>query len=84
MVLYQISAFTTHWKILKKSYKNIDLNISFKVEFKLMGSFSVSDFEYIIKKHETLTDNLSKRIYVNKIEKRLHLKFKKENIILNF
>ena len=54
------------------------------MEFELMGSYSASDFEYIIKKHETLTNNLSKRTYVNKIKKRLHLKFKKENIILNF
>ena len=51
------------------------------------GSCPVSDiqgyFEYIIKKYETLTDNLSIRIYVNKIEKRIHLKLK-ESTIVNF
>ena len=39
------------------------------------GSYSVSDiqdyFEYIIKKHETVTDNPSTTIYVNKIENRI-------------
>ena len=39
------------------------------------GSYSVSDvpdyFEYIIKKHETVTDNPPIRIYVNKIENKI-------------
>ena len=39
------------------------------------GSYSVSDiqdyFEYIIKKHETVTDYPSTTIYVNKIENRI-------------
>ena len=39
------------------------------------ASYSVSDiqdyFEYIIKKHETVTDNPSTTIYVNKIENRI-------------
>ena len=39
------------------------------------GSYSVSDiqdyFVYIIKKHETVTNNLPIRIYVNKIENRI-------------
>ena len=37
--------------------------------------FSVSDiqdyFEYILRKHETVTDNPSIMIYVNKIENRI-------------
>ena len=44
------------------------------------GSYSVSDiqdnFKYIIKKHETVTDNPSIRIYVNKIENRITFKIK--------
>ena len=44
------------------------------------GSCSVSDiqeyFEYIIKKHETMTDNPAIRIYVNKIENRITFKIK--------
>ena len=42
------------------------------------GSYSVSDiqnyFEYIIKKHETVTNNHPIRIYVNKIENRIAFK----------
>ena len=45
-------------------------------EFELAdGSYSVSDiqdyFEYILKKHETVTDNSSIIIHVNKIENRI-------------
>ena len=45
-------------------------------EFELPdGSYSVSDiqdcFKYILKKHETVTDNLSIMMYVNKIENRI-------------
>ena len=50
-------------------------------EFRLPdGSYFVSDiqgyFEYIIKKHETFTDNLSIRIYVNKIGNRITFRIK--------
>ena len=50
-------------------------------EFELSdGSYSVSDiqsyFEYVLKKHETVTDNPSIRIYVNKIENRITYKIK--------
>ena len=52
------------WKNLKRSYKNNKFKISettWDEEFKLPdGSYSISDIqgylEYIIKKHETLTD----------------------------
>ena len=43
------------------------------------GSYSVSniqDFEYIIKKHETVADKPPVQIYVNKIKKRNVLKIK--------
>ena len=45
-------------------------------------SYSVSDiqdyFEYIIKKHETFTDNPPIRIYVNEIENMISFKIKTE------
>ena len=44
------------------------------------GLYSFSDipdcFEYIIKEHETLTDNYPIRIHVNKIENRITFKIK--------
>ena len=50
-------------------------------EFKLPdGSYSMLDiqdyFEYILKKHSENVDNLSIRIYVNKIENRITFKIK--------
>ena len=62
---YQILASTLHG-IYKKSYKSNKFKISVPIwndKFELIiGSFSVSDvqdnFEYIIKKHETVIDNL--------------------------
>ena len=50
-------------------------------EFELPDAlYSVSDiqnyFEFIIKKHETVTDNPSIMIYVNKIENRITFKIK--------
>ena len=45
------------------------------------GSYSVSDiqdyFEYIIKIHETVTDNPPTKMYINKIENGITLKIKK-------
>ena len=44
----------------------------------LIGSYSIADtqdyFEYIIKKHETLTKNPPVQIYPNKIKNRIVLK----------
>ena len=68
----------------KKSYKNNKFKISaptWNEEFELSdGSYSASDiqyyFEYILKKHETVTDNPSIRIYINKIENRITFKIK--------
>ena len=72
------------WKNITKSYKNNNFKIlapAWNEEFKLPdGSYSVSDiqnyFDYIIRKHEAVTDNPSVRIYVNKIENRIMFKIK--------
>ena len=64
---------------LKQSHKNNKFKISaptWNEEFELLDrSYSVSNiqdyFEYIIKNHETVTDNPSIRMYVNKIENRI-------------
>ena len=63
-------------KNIKKSYRNNKFKISapkWNEDFELPdGLFSVSDiqeyFEYITEKHEAVTDNLSIKIYVNKLE----------------
>ena len=69
---------------IKSSYNNNKFKISaptWHEEFELPdGSYSVSDiqdyFEYILKKHSESVDNLSIRIYVNKIENRITFKIK--------
>ena len=74
MLLLNLSIYYT-WKNIKNAYKNNQFQTSAQTwdeEFQLPdGSYSVSDiqgyFEYIIK---TFTDNLSIRIYVNKIDNR--------------
>ena len=84
MLLYQILAFTIHGENIKKSYKSNRFKIpalTWNEKFELSdGSYSVSDIqeylEYIIKKHATVIDNPSIRIYVNKIEKRITFKIK--------
>ena len=72
------------WKNIKNSNKNNKFEISASTwnnDFELLDrSYFASDiqnyFEYIIKKHDTLTDNRSIRIYVNKIESRITFKIK--------
>ena len=74
--LSNLSIYYT-WKNIKKSCKNNKFKISAPIwneQFELPdGSYPVSViqdyFEYILKKHETVTDNLSIMIYVNKMEK---------------
>ena len=69
---------------IKWWYKNNKFKISaptWNEEFELPdGSYSVLDiqdyFEDIIKNHETVTDNPSIRIYINKIEDRITFKIK--------
>ena len=84
MLLYQILVFPIR-KNIKRSYNSNKFKISaptWSEEFELSdGSYSVSDiqdyFEYILKKHSENVDNLSIRIYVNKIENRITFKIKK-------
>ena len=71
-------------KNMKMSYKSNKFKICagifvWNYEFELPdGSYSVSDiqdyFEYIIKKHATVTDNPPIKIYVNKTENRITFK----------
>ena len=69
----------------KKLYKNNKFKIlapTWNEEIELPdGSYSRSDiqdyFEYIIKKHGTVTHNPSIRIYLNKIENRITFKIKR-------
>ena len=68
----------------KKSYKNNKIKIltpTWNEEIELPdGSYFIWDiqdyFEYILKKHETVTDNPSIRTHINKIENRVALKVK--------
>ena len=63
------------YKNVKESYKNNEFKISFPTwteEFELPdGSYSVLDihnyFQNILKQHDTVTDNLSIMVSVNKI-----------------
>ena len=88
VALSNLSIYYT-WKNIKKSYKKNKFKISaptWNEEFELPdGLYSVSDIqdysEYIIKEHDTVTDNPSIRIYVNKIENRITFT---TDIILNF
>ena len=83
VVLSNVSIYYT-WKHIKKSYKSNKLKISAPTwyeEFDLPdGSYSVPDiqdyFKYLLKKHETVTDNLSIMIYVNEIGNRITFKMK--------
>ena len=66
VALSNLSIYYT-WKNIKKSYQNNEFKISaatWNEQFELPdGSYSVPDiqdyFEYILKKHETVTDNPS-------------------------
>ena len=72
------------WKNIKSPYNNNEFKISaptWNDEFDLSdGSYSISGiqdyFEFIIKKHETLTDNPHIQIYPNKIKNRIVFKMK--------
>ena len=83
IALWSVSIYYT-WKNIKKSYKNNKFKISaptWNDEFELLdGSYLISDiqvyFEYILNKHEKNIDNLSLRIYINKIENRITFKIK--------
>ena len=72
------------WKNIKSEYNNNKFKISaptWNETFDLPDvSYSIADiqdyFEFIIKKHETLTDNPSILIYPNKIKNRMVFKIK--------
>ena len=75
MTLANLSIYQT-WKNKRSEYNNNKLKISaptWNDTFDLHdGSYSVADmqdyFEFIIKKHETSTENSSIQIYTNKIK----------------
>ena len=83
IVLANLSIYYT-WKNIKSEYNNNKFKISaptWNDTFDLPdGSYSISDiqdyFEFIIKKHETLTENPSIQIYPNKIKNRIVFKIK--------
>ena len=83
MALANLSFYYT-WKNIKSEYNNNKFKISaptWNDTFDLPdGSYSIADiqdyFEFIIKKHETLTENPPVQIYVNKIKNRIVFKIK--------
>ena len=83
MDLAHLNIYNT-WKNIKSTYKNNKFKISaptWNDTFDLPdGSYSIADiqdyFEFIIKKHETLTENPPIQIYQNKIKNRIVFKIK--------
>ena len=83
MALANLSIYYT-WKSIKSEYKNNKFIISgptWNETFDLPDGFYFIDdiqdyFEFIIKKHETLTDNPPVKIYPNKIKNRIVFKIK--------
>ena len=83
MALANLSIYYT-WKNIKSEYNNNKFKISaptWNDTFDLPdGSYSIADiqdyFEFIVKKHETLTENPSIQIYPNKIKNRIIFKIK--------
>ena len=83
MALANLSIYYT-WKNIKSEYNNNKFKISaptWNNTFDLPdGSYSIADiqdyFEFIIKKHETLTENPPIQIYQNKIKNRIVFKIK--------
>ena len=81
MALTNLSIYYT-WKNIKTKYNNNKLKISaptWNETFDLPdGSYSIADlqdyFEFIIKKHETFTENPSIQIYAKKIKNRIIFK----------
>ena len=85
MALANLSIYNT-WKNVRSKYNNNKFKISaptWNDEFILPDeSYNIEQtqnyFEYVIKKHETITDtdNLPVQIYVNKIKSRIVFKIK--------
>ena len=68
------------WKIIKSKYNNNKFKISAQTwndTFDLPdSSYSIEDFEFIIKKHETLIEDSPVEIYPNRIKNRNFFKIK--------
>ena len=83
MALANLSIYYT-WKNIKSEYNNNKFKISaptWNDTFDLPdGSYSIADiqdyFEFIIKKHETLTENPPTQVCPNKIKNRIVFKIK--------
>ena len=83
MALANLSIYYT-WKNIKSEYKNNKFKVlapTWNDTFDLPdGSYSIADiqdyFEFIIKKHETLTENPPVQIYPNKIKSRIVFEIK--------
>ena len=83
MALANLSIYNT-WRNIKSEYNNNKFKISASTwnhTFDLPdGSYSISDiqdyFEFIIEKHETLTENPPIQIYLNKIKNKIDFKIK--------
>ena len=80
MALANLSIYYT-WKNIKSEYNNNKFAPTWHETFDLPdGFYSIADiqdcFEFIIKKHETLTENPSIQIYPNKIQNRIVFKIK--------
>ena len=83
MALANLSIYYT-WKNIKSTYNNNKFKLSaptWNETFDLTdGSYSFADiqdyFKFIIKKHETLTENSPVQIYPNKIKNRIVFKIK--------
>ena len=83
MGLVNLSIYYT-WKNIKSAYNNNKFKISaptWNDKFELPdGSYSISDiqdyFEFIIKKHENLTENPPFQVYPNKIKDRIVFRIK--------
>ena len=83
MALANLSIYYT-WKNIKSEYNNNKFKISaptWNDTFDLPdGSYSIDDiqdyFEFMIKKHETLTEDLPIEIYPNKIKNKIVFKIK--------
>ena len=83
IALVNLSIYYT-WKNIKTEYNNNKYKISASTWSEIFdvpdGSYTIDDiqdyFEFITKKHETLTDNPSIKIYSNKIKNRIVFKIK--------
>ena len=83
IALGNLSIYYT-WENIKSAYNNNKFKIfspTLNDSFDLPdGSYSIEDiqdyFEFIIKKHETLTENSPTELYLNKIKNRIVFKIK--------